>query len=125
MNSSPQLFLAPSSISGVGVFSRKPIPAGAKVTVWDPSDCHFVPAAKAAAGEEYYFRTYCVETKGGYWCPLDFGRMSIGWYLNHAELPNLDSADGGTSYRAVRDIRAEEELTIDYRAQDKDVNNAP
>ena len=38
--------------------------------------------------------------------------MSLGWYLNDAVKPNLEHKD--YVYRARREIRAGEELTIDY-----------
>jgi SET domain-containing protein len=37
--------------------------------------------------------------------------MSVGWYLNHSQRPNLSVSD----YRALSDIAGGSELTINYR----------
>ena len=55
--------------------------------------------------------------------PLDFLRISTGWYMNHAADPNLGSDDGDVTYHALRDIAAGEELTIDYRRMDDKHDN--
>jgi len=43
---------------------------------------------------------------------MDFARMSIGWYLNHSDSPNAYYAN--SSYYAARNIKAGEEVTVDY-----------
>lgn len=58
----------------------------------------------------------------GYWCPSDFRRMSLGWYLNHSETPTLIA--NGEEYIAARDILPGEELTIDYGMLDAEVDNS-
>lgn len=47
-------------------------------------------------------------------CPQDFGRMSVGWYANHSDNPNTKII-GDYRYVSVRDIQADEEITIDYK----------
>jgi SET domain-containing protein len=39
--------------------------------------------------------------------------MTPSWYLNHSASPNV-AADDALKFYAIRDIRAEEELTADY-----------
>ena len=46
--------------------------------------------------------------------PPSLNRLSVGWYVNHADRPNLDAGDDGR-FRALRRIRTGEELTADYR----------
>jgi hypothetical protein len=116
--------LRPSAIEGVGCFALQPIRAGEVVkNLWDDADVRFVPAADVPPALLAIHKRYCIESPGGFWCPLDFRRMSVGWYLNHSDRPNLASADGGHSYFALRDIPAGEELTIDYRLLDEEVDN--
>ena len=45
--------------------------------------------------------------------PRDFNRMSVGWYLNDSEEPNL-AHDADYNYFALRDVAAGEELLIRY-----------
>jgi len=112
------IFLAPSAIHGVGVFTDSRIPKGARPDLWHPDDLVFVPK-KEARGASYAL--YCVETKDGYWCPRDFRCMSLGWYMNHSDAPSL-IADG-EEYVAARDIPAGGELTLDYATLDPEVDN--
>jgi len=123
-SSSAIIVLRPSTIEGVGCFTLQPIRSGEVVkNLWDDADVHFVPAESVPPDLLAMHKRYCVESPGGFWCPLDFKRMSVGWYLNHSDDPNLGSRDGGQSYVALRDIPAEAELTIDYRKLDDAVDN--
>jgi hypothetical protein len=122
--SAAMIVLRPSPIEGVGCFTLQAIKAGEIVrNLWDDADVRFVPAAEVPPALVPLHKRYCIESPGGFWCPLDFKRMSVGWYLNHSERPNLASADGGHNYFALRDIAAGEELTIDYRKLDDEVDN--
>ena len=49
-----------------------------------------------------------------YGAPKSFNELTISWYVNHSEHPNL-AADAEYSFYALRDIAAGEELTADYR----------
>ena len=69
------------------------------------------------------YKRYGIRCTGGYWVPPDFLRMSAGWYMNHSDIPNLQSDDGDVTYYARRDIAAGEELTIDYRRMDETFDN--
>ena len=73
------------------------------------------------------FKHYCIETKGGYYGPKDFARMSIGWYINHSDDPNLEERMIGKQWRyyARRAIQKGEEITMDYRTLDSDFDNLP
>ncbi|MCK6450326.1 MAG: SET domain-containing protein [Alphaproteobacteria bacterium] len=123
--SSAIIVLRPSTIEGVGCFTLAPIRAGQIVkNLWDDEDVRFVGAAEVPPELVPLHKRYCIESADGYWCPLDFRRMSVGWYLNHSDAPNLASRDGGNNYLALRDIAAGEELTIDYRKLDDAVDNS-
>ena len=43
--------------------------------------------------------------------------------MNHDADPNIGSDDGDVTYYALRDIKAGEELTMDYRLMDEDHDN--
>jgi SET domain-containing protein len=113
------LYLGPSKIHGIGCFSDSMIKRGEFVRVWSPEDSRWVPLKKAhASPHKKLFQRFGIRTSGGYWAPIDFLRISVGWYMNHSEMPNLQSDDGDVTYFALRDIEPGEEVTIDYRRMD-------
>lgn len=107
------LVLKPSKIQGVGVFTTTKIRKGERPPLF-ARDWVF---RKKCTGRQRHF---CVPTKlGGYYCPKNYHRMSIGWYLNDAPthingLRTRPNCSSGTYPRALRHIQAGEELTIDY-----------
>ena len=116
--------LRPSPIHGIGCFADQDIKKGEIVRVWDTEDSQWVPTAKAHASRHaHLYRRFGIRSTGGYWAPVDFIRISTGWYMNHAAEPNLRSDDGEVTYHAIRDIPAGEELTIDYRRMDEKYDN--
>jgi hypothetical protein len=66
-------------------------------------------------GVRKLYEDFCIITDKGrrYGCPTNFNRLTVAWYLNSSEHPNVVC---GKDYRffAKRDIRAGEELTVDY-----------
>ena len=95
------------------------IAAGAHVRLWHADDYRFVSFAEAAADPELreLGETYCVRDGTGYHCPADFHRMSIGWYMNHSDTPNVrSSAAENWEYYATGDIAAGAEIVCDYTA---------
>jgi SET domain-containing protein len=43
-----------------------------------------------------------------------FKTMDVSLFINHGDLPNLVSVEDGKYFEAVRDIKAGEELFLDY-----------
>jgi SET domain-containing protein len=60
------------------------------------------------------FQQYCIDRGETLVCPRDFGRMEIGWHLNHSENPNAYHKN--YDFYALRDIKEGEEITINYNA---------
>ena len=111
------LVLRPSAISGVGVFTTSPIADGEHLRLWQEEDWRFVTSTEVEADPALreLRETYCVKDGAGYWCPLDFHRMSIGWYMNHSDQPNVaTSRELNYEYYATRTIEAGEEIVCDY-----------
>ena len=111
------LVLRPSPIQGGGVFTTPPIAKGEHVRLWQADDWRFVNFADAERDPELMQArdTYCVTHETGFCCPLDFHRMSIGWYMNHSDQPNVHHRrEENFEYYAVRDIGADEEIICDY-----------
>ncbi len=113
--------LAPSTIDGVGVFAIRPIPAGADIFPDDRSGVHWFDQAEIEAATNdpeirRYYADFCVRKDGRYGCPVNFNSMTLGWYVNEplpGEEPNV-TVDDEYVFRARRDIRAGEELTVRY-----------
>jgi len=118
------LYLGPSKIHGIGCFSDIKIRKGEYVRVWSPEDSRWIPLNKAnASPQKKLIKRFGIRTAGGYWAPIDFLRISVGWYMNHSEAPNLGSNDGDITYFALGDIRPGVEVTIDYRRMDDQHDN--
>ncbi len=118
------LYLKPSGIEGVGCFSDIPIRKGEFVRVWSPEDSKWVPLKEAHSSRyKHLYKRFGIRTTGGYWAPINFLRISVGWYMNHSPQPNLLSDDGDVTYYAAQDIAVGEEVTIDYRRMDDTYDN--
>ena len=118
------VYLGASSIHGLGCFADIDIRKDELVRVWDGKDSRFIPVARAHASPQVkLIKRFGIRTARGYWVPLDFLRISTGWYMNHDADPNLTSDDEDVTYHAVRDIPAGEELTMDYRRMDERHDN--
>jgi uncharacterized protein len=103
---------APSPIHGVGIFAVSPIPVGGTVQLWSNEELRFIPKPVTGVLLDMVW-TYGIETDDGFWCPKDFNRAEIGWYINHSDAPNMTYVDQNT-LRAVRSIAPGEELTVSY-----------
>lgn len=115
------VMLRPSPIAGVGVFAIRDIPKGCR-RMFGPPDAPdawvTVPRATIEALPAHVrllVENYCLYDEAHYFLPRDgFRKLDLACYLNHADDPNLVSVEGGDWFEAGRDIRADEELTIDY-----------
>jgi len=109
--------IGPSRIHGVGAIAVRDIPRGTRVfrgeveqVAWvRRSEVRRLPRAVRALYEDFGM-------VDGAWLgvPRNLNRLSVGWYVNHADAPNLAAGEDGR-FRALRRIRAGEELTADYR----------
>jgi hypothetical protein len=110
--------LQPSTIpgAGVGVFATADVPAGTVLReLFADDDVRFLTRAELDAldAPAAFKDNFPVHYPDGCYLPLDFNRMSVGWFLNDSRDPNLGH-DAEYVYHALRDIRAGEELFIDY-----------
>jgi hypothetical protein len=102
--------LRPSAVHGIGVFAVHTIKKNTLLRLFARDDK--VRYLKSSTRLKAMLM-YCVPNGDGYYaCPADFGRMSVGWHLNHSDTPNAYHKN--YTYYAGRDIRAGEEITIDY-----------
>ena len=98
--------LKPSTIEGVGVFAAHNIKQGTRLRLFWAKEMRVL---KKVAPQ---FRRYGIKTGNLHHYPQNFGRMSIGCYLNHSTQPNAFHKD--YIYYASRAIKKGEEILIDY-----------
>lgn len=102
-------FLLKPSEHGIGVFAAHDIKKDAYLRLFGEQKartCNKDDVSEA-------FRAYCIDRGETLLCPPDFGVMPPGWYLNHSNIPNAYHRD--YEWYAARNIRAGEEITIDYK----------
>lgn len=105
-------FVLKPSEHGVGVFAVHDISKGEHLRLF-PNESE--PRTCVANQVPELFQEYCLGRGETLLCPEDFGCMSIGWYLNHSSNPNA-VPDEELRWYALRDIRAGEEIVIDYNS---------
>ena len=106
-----------SRVHGVGVLAVRDIPRGTFVFRGESERVAWVSRAWVRRLPEGLRRLY--EDFGMVWgerigVPPNLNRLSVGWYVNHSDRPNLHADDDGR-FVTLRRIRAGEELTADYR----------
>jgi SET domain-containing protein len=107
-------FLKPAE-HGVGVFAAHDIKLGTYLRFFgSQTDPNEVSIVRKKEDVPEFFRQYCVSRGDILYCPKDFGCMEIGWHVNHSKTPNAYHRE--YNYYALRDIKAGEEITIDYNS---------
>jgi SET domain-containing protein len=109
--------LKPSPIHGIGVFAIRRIPKGSCVFGADDAALVWVSKKQIEHLPEPLKRLYndfSVIMADRYGCPTSFNDLTVSWYLNHSENPNV-TADDSFRFYALRDIEEGEELTVNYR----------
>lgn len=109
--------IGPSRIHGVGVRAVRDIPAGTLVFAGESE--RVVWASRAAVRRlpkaiRALYEDFGMVSGDRIGVPPSLNMLSVGWYVNHADGPNIEAGDDGR-FRALRRIRKGEELTADYR----------
>ena len=105
-----------SPIHGIGVFAIRNIPKGA--LVFAPDDDKTVSVRREDVETfppelRSFYHDFCVLKGGSYICPVNFNKLTPGWYPNNSDEPNI-TPDAQLRFRAIRDVAAGEELTSRY-----------
>lgn len=104
---------------GIGVFAIRDIPAGTMLFAGDLGATTCVPCPEVEAiGEEEIRRMYldfCPVVENAFVAPRDFNQITMSWYLNHSDEPNV-VADDALRFSTRRLIVKGEELRADYTA---------
>ena len=109
--------IGPSRIHGVGVRAIRDIPAGTLVFQRESERVAWVSRAAVRRLPPAIRALY--EDFGMVWgeqigVPPTLNMLSVGWYVNHSDRPNIEAGDDAR-FRALRRIRKGAELTADYR----------
>lgn len=115
------VMLRPSAVAGVGVIAIRDIPKGCRemFTRPDPND-QWITITKAELEElpehaQYLVHNYCLFDDEKFYVPAEgFKKIDVSLCLNHSDTPNVVSIDDGEYFEALRDIKAGEELFLDY-----------
>jgi SET domain-containing protein len=106
--------LKPSSIAGVGVFATHGITKGTRLRLFYGKN-RMIPIAATKNNPvlKKFTDFFGVEENGAICVAENFSHMSVGWYLNHSDKYNAIH-DEQYRYFADRNIKAGEEITINY-----------
>ena len=111
--------IRPSGVHGIGVFAIRDIPKGCNQMFSKGIGEWIRIPRKAIEGLPVFSRelveTYCLFDEQDYFVPdYGFKIMDMVNFLNHAESPNIISVNEGEYFEALIDIKAGEELLINY-----------
>jgi len=113
------VMLKPSPIEGIGVFAIRDIPKGCR-TIFSAGIGEWLKISieeveKLPAHSRNLVETYCLYDEENYFVPsYGFKLMDTVLYLNHSAQFNIASVNDGEQFEALRDIKAGEELLVDY-----------
>jgi SET domain-containing protein len=106
-----------SRTHGVGLFAVRNIKKGTELFGGDDSGMVWVEKKEIARLPKEVKRLYThlgVLKDGRYGCPLSFNQLTPAWYLNDSKTAPNVRCDANYDFFALRDIKAGEELTLDY-----------
>ena len=105
------------STKGVGVFAIRDIPKDTELFVGDIGNIVRVSVADVEKIEDLEVRRmyfdFCPVVDGYFVAPNDFNQITMGWYLNHSDNPNV-SVRPEMQFFTSRFVEIGEELTADY-----------
>jgi SET domain-containing protein len=119
LQSQTYVMIMPSPLHGIGVFAIRDIPKGTKDIFsegfgdWIKVSKEEVDALPTHSRE--LIENHCLFDEDSYFIPeYGFKLVDLVIYLNHSETPNVKSLNDGEQFEALVDIKAGEELLVDY-----------
>ncbi|MBK6936215.1 MAG: SET domain-containing protein [Chitinophagaceae bacterium] len=113
------VMLKPSTVHGIGVFAIRDIPKACR-TIFSQGIGEWIKLSFEEVGQlpehsRNLIETYCLYDEENYFVPdYGFKLMDLVLYLNHSGDPNVVSINDGEYFEALREIKAGEELLVDY-----------
>jgi uncharacterized protein len=113
------VMIKPSPVDGIGVFALIDIPKGCRdmfsTGIGNWIEVPRTEIEKLPAHAKTLIETYCLFDNDNYFVPEHgFKVMDLVNFLNHSEEPNIISINDGEFFETMRDIKAGEELLINY-----------
>jgi SET domain-containing protein len=113
------VMIKPSPVDGIGVFALIDIPKGCRdmfsTGIGNWIEVPRTEIEKLPAHARTLVETYCLFDNDNYFVPEHgFKVMDLVNFLNHSEEPNIISINDGEFFETIRDIKAGEELLINY-----------
>ena len=115
------VMLKPSPVAGIGVFAMRDISPGCRdmFSIPDKNDTWLTLSKKEVESlpphAQIVVENYCLFDEEKYFVPdYGFKKIDISLFLNHSDTPNVKSINEGEYFEAMRDIKAGEELFVDY-----------
>jgi SET domain-containing protein len=111
--------LKPSPVHGIGVFAVCDIPKGFRNIFSPPhnefTNLSFEEVDQLPVHTQQLIENYCLFDKNHFFVPnTGFKILDLALFLNHSDQPNLCSINDGDYFETIRDIKAGEELFLDY-----------
>lgn len=106
-----------SRVSGVGVRAIRDIPRGTAMFGGESERVRWVSRAavrRLPASIRKLYEDFGMVSGNRIGVPPSLNMLSVGWYVNHSDRPNIEADEDGR-FHALRRIRKGEELTADYR----------
>ena len=109
--------LMPSKIHGIGVFAISDIPNNTQLFKHDNTSLVWIDESlfkNIHPNLKKMYIDFCV-TKDNklYGCPPNFNQLTMAWYLNHSDKPNV-SCNENYDFYTIRDIKQGKELLVNY-----------
>jgi uncharacterized protein len=107
-----------ASAKGVGLFAIRDIPCGTILFVGDVGHTVMIPVSIVDNIADHEVRRmyidFCPVVNNHFVAPRDFNQITMSWYLNHSDTPNV-VAIPELQFVTSRFVAAGEELTADYK----------
>ena len=111
--------LRPSGVQGIGVFAVTDIKKGQR-DIFSNDKREWIKIPKREIRElpvhsRELVEVYCLYDRENYYVPeYGFKMIDMVIFINHSDQPNIISINEGDNFEATRDIKAGEELFVNY-----------
>lgn len=110
--------LGSSEIHGIGVFAITDIEKDTPLFEFDNTEMVWVNANEIENLHpkiKQLYNDFCIIKHNNtvYGCPINFNQLTMAWYMNHSDEPNVEP-DKGYNFVTKRLIKEGEELTVNY-----------